>query len=284
MASEVKWIKIVTDIFDDEKILLIESMPDADAIIVIWFKLLCLAGRTNTMGVLLLNERIPYNDEMLAHIFRRPLNTVRLALRTFEQYGMIEIVNNTITIPNWTKHQQLESLEKRREYQRNLMAKRRAEQKLIAEKDQMLALTEANTLADVSAPDKDIDIDIPPISPTGGNGSDDKPKKTKPKRDDAVLDQLFEAFWKEYPRKIAKQKARESFYRINPDQQLTQKMIEAVIAQRQTEQWKKDKGQFVPHPTTWLNQHRWEDQLTVEVSDEIERPYMDGDHENWGWG
>lgn len=284
MASEVKWIKIVTDIFDDEKILLIESMPDADAIIVIWFKLLCLAGRTNTMGVLLLNERIPYNDEMLAHIFRRPLNTVRLALRTFEQYGMIEIVNNTITIPNWTKHQQLESLEKRREYQRNLMAKRRAEQKLIAEKDQMLALTEANTLADVSAPDKDIDIDIPPISPTGGNGSDDKPKKTKPKRDDAVLDQLFEAFWKEYPRKIAKQKARESFYRINPDQQLTQKMIDAVIAQRQTEQWKKDKGQFVPHPTTWLNQHRWEDQLTVEVSDEIERPYMDGDHENWGWG
>ena len=284
MASEVKWIKIVTDIFDDEKILLIESMPDGDAIIVIWFKLLCLAGRTNTMGVLLLNERIPYNDEMLAHIFRRPLNTVRLALRTFEQYGMIEIVNNTITIPNWTKHQQLESLEKRREYQRNLMAKRRAEQKLIAEKDQMLALTEANTLADVSAPDKDIDIDIPPISPTGGNGSDDKPKKTKPKRDDAVLDQLFEAFWKEYPRKIAKQKARESFYRINPDQQLTQKMIDAVIAQRQTEQWKKDKGQFVPHPTTWLNQHRWEDQLTVEVSDEIERPYMDGDHENWGWG
>lgn len=128
------------------------------------------------------------------------------------------------------------------------------------------------------------DIDIPPISPTGGNGSDDKPKKTKPKRDDAVLDQLFEAFWKEYPRKIAKQKARESFYRINPDQQLTQKMIDAVIAQRQTEQWKKDKGQFVPHPTTWLNQHRWEDQLTVEVSDEIERPYMDGDHENWGWG
>ena len=284
MASEVKWIKIVTDIFDDEKILLIESMPDGDAIIVIWFKLLCLAGRTNTMGVLLLNERIPYNDEMLAHIFRRPLNTVRLALRTFEQYGMIEIVNNTITIPNWTKHQQLESLEKRREYQRNLMAKRRAEQKLIAEKDQMLALTEANTLADVSAPDKDIDIDIPPISPTGGNGSDDKPKKTKPKRDDAVLDQLFEAFWKEYPRKIAKQKARESFYRINPDQQLTQKMIDAVIAQRQTEQWKRDKGRFVPHPTTWLNQHRWEDQLTVEVSDEIERPYMDGDHENWGWG
>ncbi len=47
----VKWIKIVTDIFDDEKILLIESLPDADSIIVIWFKLLCLAGKQNNSGV-----------------------------------------------------------------------------------------------------------------------------------------------------------------------------------------------------------------------------------------
>ena len=43
--AEVKWIKIATDIFDDEKILLIESMPDSYAIITAWFKLLCLAGR-----------------------------------------------------------------------------------------------------------------------------------------------------------------------------------------------------------------------------------------------
>ncbi len=49
--AEVKWIKIVTDIFDDEKILLIESMPEHDAIIVIWFKLLCMAGKTNNSGV-----------------------------------------------------------------------------------------------------------------------------------------------------------------------------------------------------------------------------------------
>lgn len=152
MASEVKWIKIVTDIFDDEKILLIESMPEADGIIVIWFKLLCLAGKTNQSGVLLMNDRIPFNDEMLAHIFRRPLNTVRLALKTFEQYGMIEIINNTITIPNWGKHQQLDTLEKKRESQRKLMQKRRAEQK-------MLALCEANSEANVSRPDIEEDIE-----------------------------------------------------------------------------------------------------------------------------
>ena len=48
--ADVKWIKIATDIFDDEKILLIESLPEADSIIVIWFKLLCLAGKQNNSG------------------------------------------------------------------------------------------------------------------------------------------------------------------------------------------------------------------------------------------
>ena len=56
--SNVKWIKITVNIFDDEKILLIESLPDADSIIVIWFKLLCLAGKQNNHGVFMLNDSI----------------------------------------------------------------------------------------------------------------------------------------------------------------------------------------------------------------------------------
>ena len=84
--ADVKWIKIVTDIFDDEKMLLIESMPSADSIIVIWFKLLCLAGKNNNSGVFLLNDKIAYTDEMLSTIFRRDVNTVRLALKSFELY------------------------------------------------------------------------------------------------------------------------------------------------------------------------------------------------------
>lgn len=129
--AEVKWIKIVTDIFDDDKILLIESMPEADAIIVIWFKMLCLAGKQNNSGVFLLNGRIAYTDEMLATIFRRPLNTVRLALKTFEEFGMIEIINDTITIPNWEKHQKLDALELSREATKKRVARYREKQKLL---------------------------------------------------------------------------------------------------------------------------------------------------------
>ena len=131
--ANVKWIKIVIDIFDDEKMLLIESMPDSDGLIVIWFKLLCLAGKINNGGVLLLNDRIAYTEEMLATIFRRNISTVRLALKTFEELEMIVLINNTITIPNWGKHQSLERLEKLRVYQRDYMRESRAKQKELAD-------------------------------------------------------------------------------------------------------------------------------------------------------
>lgn len=131
--ADVKWIKIVTDIFDDEKMILIESLPEADSIVVCWFKLLCLAGKQNNDGVLMLNERIAYTDEMLATVFRRPVQTVRLALKTFEEFGMVEIINGAITIPNWGKHQNLDGIDKVREQTRKRVKEYRERQKLLTE-------------------------------------------------------------------------------------------------------------------------------------------------------
>lgn len=129
--ADVKWIKIVTDIFDDEKIQLIEMLPEADSIIVIWFKLLCLAGKSNNGGVFMLSDKIPYTDKMLAAIFRRKESTVQMALEYFQQFGMIEIVDGIITIPNWSKHQSLDAYEKKKirdkEYQRERREKAKKE-------------------------------------------------------------------------------------------------------------------------------------------------------------
>lgn len=162
MASEIKWIKIVTDIFDDEKILLIESLPEADTIIVVWFKLLTLAGKQNYSGVLMMNDRVHYTDEMLSTLFRRPLNTVRAALQTFEQFGMIEIINNAITIPNWEKHQSVESMEKAREQARKRVAKYREKQKQLANSNVTcnVTVTHGNALDIDKEQEKDIDINL----------------------------------------------------------------------------------------------------------------------------
>ena len=150
--ADVKWIKITTDIFDDDKILLIESLPEADSIIVIWFKLLCLAGKQNNSGVFIMGERIAYTDKMLATIFRRKETTVQLALKTFEQFGMIELIDGIITIPNWGKHQSLDQIESKKEYMKKYMKEYREKQKLISSGGK--ANSKTNSKANVSSVDK----------------------------------------------------------------------------------------------------------------------------------
>lgn len=95
--------------------------------------------------------RMPYTDEMFATVFRRPINTVRLALKTFEDFGMIEIINNTVTIPNWDKHQSLDAYEKKKERDRLYKAERRAAQREIAEKSSDSRLTVARQSSDESS-------------------------------------------------------------------------------------------------------------------------------------
>ena len=81
--ADVKWIKITTSIFDDDKIKVIEAMPDADTIIVIWFKLLVLAGKTNDNGLIYFTKSIPFTDEVLATIMGRKITVIRAALDLF---------------------------------------------------------------------------------------------------------------------------------------------------------------------------------------------------------
>ena len=129
---DVKWIKITTEMFDDEKIKLIESMPDKDSILIIWIKLLVQAGKCNATGYIFLNETLPYTDEMLSTIFNRPLNTVRLALTTFQKFGMIDILDDgKISITNWEKHQNIEGMEKVKEQNRLRAQKYRKRLKIV---------------------------------------------------------------------------------------------------------------------------------------------------------
>jgi len=160
--AEIKWIKIATNLFADEKILLIEQMPDADTIIVIWFKLLCMAGRENNCGVFVMGGKIPYTDEMLAAIFRRPLPTIRLALKTFEDFGMIEIIDTptgqeVFTIPNWEKHQNVDGLDTIREQTRQRVAKHREKQRLAlaCNVTSNVTVTESNATEEEEEEDKE---------------------------------------------------------------------------------------------------------------------------------
>lgn len=128
--SEITWIKLKTDMFDNQKIRLIEALPEGDTILVIWIKLLTYAGRTNANGFILINEDIALTIEEMAIIFNRQLNIVRLALEAFKRYGMISMHNDIVRIKNWEVHQNIEGMERAKQLNAERNRKYRERKKL----------------------------------------------------------------------------------------------------------------------------------------------------------
>lgn len=73
----------------------------------------------------------------------------------------------------------------------------------------------------------------------------------------------FDRFWNEYPRKVGKEKAKTSWKKIADDPELVETIIESVRQHKRTDQWNRDNGEYIPYPATFLNQHRWEDEVTT---------------------
>lgn len=88
---------------------------------------------------------------------------------------------------------------------------------------------------------------IPPLSPKGGDRAN-----------------LFETFYSAYPKHQAKKQALKAFEKLNPDDELFAAIMAALENQKQSDQWQRDNGQFIPLPATWLNGRRWEDEPTAD--------------------
>jgi len=98
---------------------------------------------------------------------------------------------------------------------------------------------------------------IPPISPQGDG---------------------FDDFWKEYPRKIAKHNALKAWFKLKPDETLRGVILKAVARQSASDSWRAENGKYIPHPATWLNGHRWEDQVLTakKTADDVMKEVFGG--------
>ena len=74
-------------------------------------------------------------------------------------------------------------------------------------------------------------------------------------------DPLFDRFWAAYPRKVGKPKAQTAFARLRVTERELDRMIAAIECQSKIYRWGKENWKFIPHPATWLNQRRWEDEI-----------------------
>lgn len=201
--AEAKWIKLATDIFTDDKIMLISALPKGDSIILIWIKLLCLAGRMNNSGVFA-QGGVAYTADMLATLFGQKPAMVKQAIDIFAMYGMIEIVDGVITIPNWGKYQTLDQLDNKKAYMKDYMRDYREKQKRLTgdvnnKSDVNGCKTNCKTNSKANVSRTDIEIDIEKESKkknTKEKGGETAPKSEPVYSDDRELNDAIVEFIK----------------------------------------------------------------------------------------
>ncbi|WP_285675732.1 phage replisome organizer N-terminal domain-containing protein [Staphylococcus aureus] len=257
--GEVSWIKLKVGMFDDSKIKYIEALPERDTIITIWVKLLTLSGKYNEQGYIMLSENLPYNEEMLANEFSRPINSIRLAIQTFETLGMIEKVNGVIKVTNWEKHQNIEGLEKIRAQNRLRKQKQRENNRKllnghVTSRDSH-ATEEDKELDKELERDKEKDIDK---NLSSNNSATD------------VTHEQFEEWWKLYDRKKDKKISFTKFksclkkHSFEQIMQGTREYLKTIT----------DK-QYQKYPKTFLNNESYMNDYSEEIKEEVNNQYVD---------
>lgn len=127
--ADVKWIKLNTDIFEDDKMCMLETCEKGIAYELIWIKILCLAGKCNQNGYLMLGNGVSYDTKTIAKIFRLDIKLVEWALNKFIELGMMELHEETYMVSNWLLHQNEKSLEDMRVKSRERQKRYRESQK-----------------------------------------------------------------------------------------------------------------------------------------------------------
>jgi hypothetical protein len=107
-----------------------------------------------------------------------------------------------------------------------------------------------------------------PSSSTSISSSSSKQIPPLPPKGELDVGSLFLIFWECYPLKVKKPKAQTAFLKLKPDRALLDRMLVAIDRQKQSRAWRKDNGQYIPHPATWLNNKQWEDEIQPDLPDE----------------
>ena len=123
--TEVKWVKITTDMFDNRKIKHLRRLDNGDNLALIWVMLLTIAGRSNADGSLYLTEGMPYDAAMLSDELGFDEQTIDFALKTMVQLRMIIKEKGVFRIAGWEEYQNVEGMEKIKEQTRKRVAKHR---------------------------------------------------------------------------------------------------------------------------------------------------------------
>lgn len=236
----------VNDFFADEK--LRECSAES---IGVYIMLMCILHKQEEYGTLLLKQKFKQNASTCLNFASQlakqlPFDDAVIArsLQELTDSGVIQIEGDKLIQRRMVKDAALS--------QKRAAAGKKGGQKR-AEKNTSFALANAQANAKANC-DYDYDNNI-----YINNNIKSINNATKSKKEHIA--ELFDKFWTEYPRKVAKVKAKKTWESLKPTDGVFEDIMRALHRQKQSEQWRKDGGQYIPHPTTWLNQRRWEDEM-----------------------
>jgi len=204
----------------------------------------------------------------LATLARVPIAQVRQAIenlkaadpdsRSKEDEGRrIRDVDGGWFIINHDKYRRMLSAEERREYLRIKQAEYRAKKQestpvnTVSDKYTKLTHTEEEEEEEEETKEE---VSVPPTPKAKHHAI--SPTESAP----SALDVRFSEFWSAYPKRIGKGAALKAWKKLKPSTDLCARITAAIATQRQSDQWRKGDGQFIPNPATWLNQGRWDDE------------------------
>ena len=125
------WVKLATNMFDNKKIKQIEVAPKGKQMLLLWVRLICLAGTINDGGRVYVTKGVPYTNKGLAVELNESVAVVDAAMKLFREYKMIDIdEEHGLYLVGWEKHQNIEGLERIKEQNRLRKQRQRERDKL----------------------------------------------------------------------------------------------------------------------------------------------------------
>jgi len=254
----------VNDFLTDEKLAMCSAESTG-----VYIRLMCLLHKSETYGAILLKQIEKQNASTIENFacrFAKQMpfseDVISRSLSELTAWGVLQIDGDTLFQKRMKKDGELSD---KRAFAGSLGGKcsksQDGEPEFCLSKN--ASKIEANSEIEIEYENEDIN-DTKSTGKEVQGENPDKPKST-PK-----VDERFAQFWQAYPRKVGKQDAKKAFAKIDVDIDV---LLAALEKQKGSEQWQKDGGQFVPHPATWLNGRRWEDELTPYSGARAQSPY-----------
>lgn len=249
------WLKL-QDSFFGKEIKLLRRIAGGDTYTIIYLKMLLLSLKNE--GKIFYEGVCNSVAEEISLDIDEDTENVAITITYLEQKGMLEFITDNEMFLNETPAmigQETDAAERMRK-SREKRKKSQLECNTVTEDSNSVQESYKEVTEELpSVKNSYLDIDIEQEL-----NKELETEKKEPAEAEAPLS--FEDFWQAYPRKVGKKSAETAYKKIKPSQKLVTKMIETVEAFKKSKQWQDENGRFIPNPSTWLNQGRWDDEIS----------------------